>query len=192
MATSSANRGFGSVVGASLVIVAVGVLIGGAHSWVVQGGLNPVRLRIDAAKNLGATLAVPTEEQSTGNSPRVLEYEISTDDAYALWADGLAVFLDARPLDEYQKGHIAYARYLDYEHLYDAPFPPVINELLDDQTQTVVFYCTGGECDASHNAATYFQGLGFTTLHVYADGYPGWEQAGYEIEQGPDPFMETD
>ncbi|RLA57766.1 MAG: hypothetical protein DRR04_12285 [Gammaproteobacteria bacterium] len=189
MATSSGNN-LASALGGSLIIVAISVMVGGAYSWAFQSGDHPVRLRIDSAGNQGVVLGARGGDEPIDNAPRVLGYEISTEDAYALWNEGIVFFLDARSLEEYEQGHIAYSRYLDYEHLYDVPFPPIVNELYEDPSQPIVFYCSGGECDASHNAATYFQGLGFTTVHVYMDGYPGWVEAGYETEAGPDPLME--
>lgn len=45
----------------------------------------------------------------------------------------------------------------------------------------IVTYCSGRECDDSHQLAQNFFGEGYTNISVFIDGYPGWEEAGYPI-----------
>lgn len=182
---------------------ALGVAL--AHSWIVQAGDKPITLGADESKNIGVVLPVtprpadgsePTEQpgdpvpESVSES-RTLGFEISTEDAFALWEQQLATFLDARSLEDFEAGHIADAYYLPYDELASGQIPEVVDFALSPD-QPVVIYCSGGECDASHNAAALLQPMGFVTLHIYVDGYPGWVDAGHPIETGPDPFHGDD
>jgi rhodanese-related sulfurtransferase len=52
---------------------------------------------------------------------------------------------------------------------------------------TVVIYCVGGECDASHNVARRLAQIGFTDLRIMGVGYTDWVNAGFPIEEGSAP-----
>jgi len=176
----------------------------------VQGGDNPVRLRVDPDQLQTTVIPIPDAPQDGGTPENVtpgepspddptgdpgaggsmeLGFEIDTAQAYAIWKAEIATFLDARDAEDYEDGHIAEAFFFDYHAVDRGETPEVIDAVLSSDAP-IVIYCTGGDCDASHNAAVILQSLGFKQLHVYVDGYDAWVAAGHETETGPDIFSE--
>jgi len=49
--------------------------------------------------------------------------------------------------------------------------------------EEVVFYCSGSDCDSSALACAKALSLGYEKVYYFAEGYPGWESAGYPIEK---------
>ena len=49
----------------------------------------------------------------------------------------------------------------------------------------LVTYCGGPQCPQSREAAQKLIALGFTDVHVYADGLKGWKTAGHEVVKVP-------
>lgn len=106
--------------------------------------------------------------------------------AHKLWEGG-AYFIDARHEEEFEEGHIQYAAWLT---------SPLFNTDSDRAFEiantmppgdTVVIYCIGGECDASHNVARRLAEIGFTDLRIMGVGYTDWVNAGFPTEQGSAP-----
>jgi len=52
-----------------------------------------------------------------------------------------------------------------------------------DQKQPIVVYCTGGNCEDSHMLAQKLWGIGYETILVYTDGWPGWLSIGGAVEK---------
>ena len=50
-------------------------------------------------------------------------------------------------------------------------------------TTPIITYCSGRECNDSHELAQYLMGEGYINVKVFIDGYPEWERKGYPIEQ---------
>ncbi len=98
-----------------------------------------------------------------------------------------AYFVDARHEDDFIAGHIQYAAWLPstlFDTDSDRAFEVVVSLPKD---ATIVIYCVGGECDASHNTARRLQQLGFTDLRIMGAGYDDWVAAGFPIEEGSAP-----
>jgi len=96
-----------------------------------------------------------------------------------IYESGKALFLDARSRDLYKDGHIKGAISLPVgqsEQLIDSfreTYPT---------SQLIITYCTGRECDDSHELAHHLFDAGYTNVSVFIDGYPAWEEEGYPIE----------
>lgn len=119
-------------------------------------------------------------------SPDVPAEEIHTDDAYWLWKNG-ALFLDARRTSAYNEGHIAGARnFAVWEADVDEKVKNMAAEGIDPD-MPVILYCSGGACEDSHMLAQKLWGMFFNNLRVYYEGYPGWTDAGYPVNKGPQP-----
>ncbi|TVQ63266.1 MAG: rhodanese-like domain-containing protein [Phycisphaerales bacterium] len=121
-----------------------------------------------------------------GFDPGALAFEISTEEAHALWQDELAMFVDTRLHREYEGGHIPGAFWLPADLFSRGRTPEAVNFL--DPDFPVVLYCGGGDCDASKNTALLLENYGFTRLHIFTDGIPAWIEAGHPTEAGPDPI----
>jgi rhodanese-related sulfurtransferase len=97
-----------------------------------------------------------------------------------IYDTGEAVFIDARGYEDYAEGHVKGAVSLpayQLEELIDEfknKFPPYV---------MIITYCSGRECDDSHVLAQRLLDEGYAEVKVFIDGYPGWEEAGYPVEQ---------
>ena len=113
--------------------------------------------------------------------------EISGDDAAGLHAAGSTVFLDARRTNVYEQGHIAGARpFSVWESDVDDKVKGFFGEGRD-QSQPVVVYCSGGDCEDSHTLAQKLYFVGFDNVLVYKDGFPDWQKRNLPIHTGATP-----
>lgn len=98
--------------------------------------------------------------------------------AKKIYDRGNAVFVDARAEEAFDEGHIKGAVSLPVGR---------VNTLLNKfkaaypSSTLIVTYCSGRECDDSHNLAQYLYDAGYTNVNVFIDGYPAWRAAGYPI-----------
>jgi rhodanese-related sulfurtransferase len=94
-----------------------------------------------------------------------------------------ALFLDARPFDFYELGHVPGALSLPEEE-FEAAAARLEPELR--RRPDIVVYCSGEGCEASHIVARRLRGRGIAAA-VLQDGWPAWEKAGLAIRSGPAP-----
>lgn len=94
------------------------------------------------------------------------------------------IFIDARNDEHYQAGHLPGAYLFDRFH----PEDHLTNVLPVCVTaQRMVFYCNGGECDDSEQAAIMLRdsvGIPREKLFVYGGGITEWAANGLPIELG--------
>jgi len=111
------------------------------------------------------------------NGPVVHELEI--DDiavAKRIFDAGQAVFVDARHPGIYAEGHIQ-----------GAIIMPVFlfEEKIGDFKQAfptstyLITYCSGRECEDSHELAQLLFEQGYERINVFIDGFPEWQSHGY-------------
>ncbi|OEU64386.1 MAG: hypothetical protein BBJ57_08620 [Desulfobacterales bacterium PC51MH44] len=90
-----------------------------------------------------------------------------------------AIFVDARAYEDYKDGHIKGAvsmpinRFEDQIGKFKADYPA---------DTYIITYCSGRECDDSHELVQLLFEEGYTTISVFIDGYPAWEGKGYPVE----------
>lgn len=171
----------------ALAIAAIALIVGAADSVfrpVVEKvdtkalqSTNIEDLRAKQAAKGGAP-AEPSKAPTSAPADATLGYEISIAQGHSLFELGIP-FLDARHDEDFEKGHVAGAIRVAADE-----YPARANEFAQFAPGPVVIYCSGGQCDASHNLAKLLQQAGFSTLHVMTDGYPGWEQAGHPTAKG--------
>lgn len=128
----------------------------------------------------------PDSTSSPEPAPEAKSSKIDTERAYELYQQG-AVFLDARPAEQFHAGHIPQALSLPVE-AWSGQDPAIVRGVLDqiDPAQTIVVYCGGDDCHASEMSASYLNQAGFSSVFVLEGGMPGWEKAGREVERaGP-------
>ena len=108
--------------------------------------------------------------------------EIEAADARARLDKG-ALFLDARPRDFYDMGHVPGALPLP-EDDFDTSFAPIEDRLRSHFD--IVVYCSGYGCEASHVVARKLaeRKIRAAVLH---EGWPAWTDAGYPVKEGPQP-----
>lgn len=93
--------------------------------------------------------------------------------------DSGAFFVDARSTEDYQEGHIKGALSLpawDYESHIEAFRNTVPLDAV------IVTYCSGRECDDSHELAQRLLAEGYLDVRVLIDGFPAWVEAGDPVE----------
>lgn len=193
----------GSLVGA-LALLGVAVLVGSAHSWIT-----PVVLRPDWSGNKGSSLPAAGQIGDAGSSAQSPAFDPGTPDAEhidpagnhdgqveddghyiglttakRLFDDEGALFIDARPREEYDLARVAGAVYLTSELVSSGKAQDTISELVQNYgfDYPIVIYCHGGDCDASDNVAKLLLPMGFNNLRVMKAGFDDWKSAGYEVE----------
>lgn len=116
------------------------------------------------------------------NNPVIHDIEIdSVDAARKLFDAGQSVFVDARPLEAFNDGRIKGAFSLPIGDFEDKVEP--FFETHPFSTH-IITYCTGRECQDSHELAQLLIEIGYSDVSVFIDGYPAWEERGYPIESG--------
>ena len=91
-----------------------------------------------------------------------------------------AIIIDARPNEDYEKGHIKGARSLPW-HEVDRIFMAVTKDISDDTP--IITYCDGETCVLSHNLAIFLIDLGFNKVKVLVNGWTKWQNANLPIEK---------
>lgn len=112
----------------------------------------------------------------------VIDHELEIDiiRAREIYLSGKSVFVDARTREAYEEGHIKNSVSLP---LYE--FDEMFEDFMDKYpaSLTIVTYCTGRECEDSHQVAQYLSEMGYSDIKVYVDGYDEWKRGGYPIEK---------
>jgi rhodanese-related sulfurtransferase len=104
---------------------------------------------------------------------------VTLDQAAQLLQKGEALFVDARPQDQFAQGHIAGALSLPW-HYVDDHFMKTVKRL--DEANVIITYCDGERCDLSHELALFLREMGFDRVLVLANGWILWQEAGLPIE----------
>jgi rhodanese-related sulfurtransferase len=101
--------------------------------------------------------------------------------ARALLGDPAVAFVDCRPAEQFQAGHISGALSLPS----DGDLPGAALSLLRG-TRTIIAYCDArGGCESSQRLAARLRELGMRDVRILSDGLPAWLTAGYPAESGP-------
>lgn len=112
--------------------------------------------------------------------------EIPPEQAKALFDTGV-VFIDARRSAAYREGHVRGARSIPvWESDADERVAAFVGEGHDPKAPIVV-YCSGGDCEDSHELAQKLWGVTFDNVSVYKDGFPDWEKRGWPVARGSAP-----
>ncbi len=92
--------------------------------------------------------------------------------------DSEAVFVDARPAEEFTAGHVPGAVSIPFQSLED--FFPTLGKLADSGKELVV-YCSNRECDDGLLLATELRSMGAERLLLFVDGFDLWKKYGGEV-----------
>jgi rhodanese-related sulfurtransferase len=107
--------------------------------------------------------------------------KISLVEAYSLYREGKAIFIDTRSEEEYIAGHIMNA--------INIPSYSSMDELIllterYPADQLMITYCDGVECSSSERLAGILMQIGFPRVLVFYSGWEEWEVNGYPIVKG--------
>jgi len=107
---------------------------------------------------------------------------MTLEEAEKLFFTHAAMFIDARSVEEYERGHIQGSRSLPW-HDVDLNFMAVTADL--DLASPIITYCDGETCELSHDLALFLRDAGFMNTRVLINGWTVWQQAGLPVESGP-------
>ncbi len=99
--------------------------------------------------------------------------EVSLEEAVKLFGKNGAIFIDARPFEEYGKGHIKGAVSLPYEEA-DLKFAEVLSGISEDNV--IVTYCDGETCELGMDLAVFLRDAGYKKVRVLLNGWSIWQQ----------------
>jgi rhodanese-related sulfurtransferase len=114
-------------------------------------------------------------------SPSGRRMAISLDEAKNLHQSGGAVFLDARPLEDFTQGHIQGAISLPWQEA-EQRVMDITADLASDAA--IITYCDGDTCDLSRDLALFLENLGFSNVRVLVNGWTLWRDAGLPVAAG--------
>ena len=103
------------------------------------------------------------------------------DDVRRMVRDQTHLLLDARPVADYDRGHLPGAFPLPQTEL-DTYYPQMLPLL--SASQPLLVYCSGQECDESFLLSLYLREQGFTNVALFVGGYLAW-QASDATTEGP-------
>jgi rhodanese-related sulfurtransferase len=106
--------------------------------------------------------------------------DISLLEAEKLFLRQAAIFIDARPDDDYEKGHIKGARSLPL-HEVDQRLMTVTQDISTDTP--IITYCDGESCELSHDVANFLVDMGFSNVRILINGWTKWKEADLPIEK---------
>lgn len=112
-------------------------------------------------------------------SPSGERLDISIAEAKSLFLREAVKIIDARPGDDYKKGHIKGARSLPWNEV-DQKFMAATKDI--SVHTPIITYCDGKTCELSHNLANFLRDLGFNNVKILVNGWTKWQKAGLPIE----------
>jgi rhodanese-related sulfurtransferase len=89
----------------------------------------------------------------------------------ALLAAGTHLLLDARSVEDFDRGHLPGALSLP-ETEFDEKFPDIAPILLPEGP--ILVYCSSPACDAALQVAKRLRDAGYPLVTYYPEGYEGW------------------
>jgi rhodanese-related sulfurtransferase len=153
----------------ALFILGLSALIGLVQQWplVRQSWQGELATRIDQARS----------------QRRQKEFQgvktVNLAQAYDLFEHGQALFIDARPADEYAELHISQARNITPEMLANG-VPDKLSDIARDRK--LVVYCSQVNCDLALEVAEKLQAMGFSGVVAFMGGFRAWDEAGYPAD----------
>ncbi|NOZ03938.1 MAG: hypothetical protein GXO92_04930 [FCB group bacterium] len=145
-------------------------------SVVIGIGVNAVRT--DSIPLLAQELeAVESLDQITNQGPIPQIRSVGLEQAKSLFDQGI-LFVDAREVEEFDKGHIKGA--YPYTNFMELTFKL---DSLQGKDAPLITYCDGSDCGSSEDLAYDLQSAGFTNIFVFYGGWSEWVEAGYPVEK---------
>ena len=101
--------------------------------------------------------------------------------AYQIWQEKQALFVDARKAEEYEELHVQGAVNVPPETWAELSS----SELLKmDRMRELVVYCSQESCDDALKLSKKLRAAGFTRVLAFTGGFRAWDEAGYPADIG--------
>lgn len=182
----------------TLQIIFTSVLLGLIYNHLSPNGISLYR---DDRKIVWASDSMMNNSKSVNETPNVLESSpakektiseksiekvqdfkepiaIKIDFAYKLFLEG-KIFIDARPVDEFEESHIKGA--INIPFYGSENYQSVLNKILKDEV--VVTYCSGEDCELSILLGNELFEKGYKKVYVFFGGWNDWLKKGYPISK---------
>ncbi len=103
----------------------------------------------------------------------------SINQAKSIYNAKKTIFIDARSTELFNDEHIKGAISLPVDQ-----FDTMIESFMEKypETTSIVTYCSGRECEDSHNLGKLLIDFGYENTQVFIDGFSGWKGAAFPIE----------
>ncbi len=109
---------------------------------------------------------------------------ITLGEAEGLFSEGEALFIDSRPMEVFQTGHILGAMNLPFE---EEKKEEDLDLIFLPPERTVVVYCDGSECNSSLELAKVLQQKGLIDIKIFFGGWIEWMREGLPVSSENDP-----
>jgi rhodanese-related sulfurtransferase len=165
------NQFVKDLAGGIVIILAAGVI-----------GIVVNTVRGDSVPLIQNVPPVATAGQNGGDAAVGFENPGETIDAayvMGLVEAGDAFIIDARPVSDYEAGHIPGAINIPYDQMAD--HVEEVTSLMAFDAR-IVCYCNGPDCDFSDQVASELRFLGYSNVGIFVGGWEHWKQAGYQVE----------
>ena len=167
----------------ALTILVLAVVLGTVSNWIhprsvvwsAQRPVQPAAQDSLFSVDLPALAVAPAVTTPAGQ-PKI----IGRDALVRLLNSHKAQLIDARPLAEYQAGHLPHALALPLEEL--QRFEQILHNLPRDRW--LITYCEGPPCDLSHQLAQVLTQNGYTAVAIYDGGANDWLAGSGVLELG--------
>lgn len=116
------------------------------------------------------------------NKDRLASYHPKAEalaDAHASWSGGFVHIYDCNPVRRYEKHRIPGAASID-------PGRYAADELPEERSARLLFYCLEPRCSASLSAAKRAMEMGYANAAYMPEGIEGWIGAGFPVVEGSD------
>ena len=101
--------------------------------------------------------------------------------AYQIWQEKQAIFVDARKAEEYQELHVQGAVNVPPETWAELSSSELMKM---DRIRELVVYCSQESCDDALKLSKKLRAAGFTRVLAFTGGFRAWDEAGYPADTG--------
>jgi rhodanese-related sulfurtransferase len=112
-------------------------------------------------------------QQHSSNTLGSIDSAVSYEQVVKHLNDTNFVFVDARTIENYNKGHIGKSINI-YPYLEQSEYIKKLLNLPDNKI--IIVYCDGGTCELSHIVIEDLQKFGYKKIFIYEGGWEEWEK----------------
>ncbi|MFP4228453.1 MAG: rhodanese-like domain-containing protein [Salinivenus sp.] len=99
----------------------------------------------------------------------------AADPKTALESERPPVLINALPREAHEAKHIPGSVNVPVDDIEQ------VKTLVPNTDEPIVVYCANADCDASPTATRMLEGMGYTSVVDFEDGYAGWRRAGFPL-----------
>jgi rhodanese-related sulfurtransferase len=163
----------GKTIKEALIILIIAAALAFAANYISPNGIPSVGVWYDNRGKIEL-------EKPPSYNPKI-DSLLAMEDAFTLWSEKQAVFIDTREPEEYGGGHIPGAINLPFEQ-WDQYWDRV-KARLTPQTK-IVCYCGGLDCELSLDAARELKVIGYPNAYIFFGGIKKWTDLKLPSETG--------